>query len=147
MAALAGPAHAWAHAQFARQAFQAGQPELAAGYLAQAIARNPPLGRERRPELLEFLLTPLLPQALPVNLPAMVARHFPNHLAPSAAELRRAQARVAVAALWRWSGRTSQPGAWPAVRQAYWQGVSHDPRWLGNRGLWSILLRAWAARS
>ena len=147
-AALAGRAFGWGHAIFARRAFQSGQSELAAGFLAQAIARDPQLGGRRKIELVEFLLTPAQGQnSLPNDLAATVASHFPGHLTPSVGEVRRAQARVAVAALWGWSARLSQPGAWPAVQRAYWQGVSHDPRWLGNRGLWSILLRAWAARS
>ena len=147
VAALAYRALGWGHAAFARRAFQAGQAELAASFLAQAIARDPQLGGARQVELIEFLLTPLPgPDAAPPELAAMVARHFPSHLAPSAGQMRRAQARVAVAAVWGWSARLAQPEAWPAVRRAYWQGVRHDPRWLGNRGLWSILLRAWAAR-
>ena len=147
-AALAGRAFGWGHAVFARRAFRAGQPEMAAGFLAQAIARDPQLGGARKVELIEFLLTPLPgPNAPPPHLAETVARHFPGRLAPSMGEVRRAQARVAVASVWGWAARLSQPEAWPAVRRAYWQGVSHDPRWLGNRGLWSILLRAWAARS
>ena len=147
-AAMAGPAFGWGHASFARRAFQAGQPELAAGFLAQAIARDPALGGAHKVELIEFLLTPTPGQASqPNDLAEKVASHFPGHLAPSASDVRRAQARVAVGALWGWAARLSEPGAWVAVRRAYWQGVSHDPRWLANRGLWSILLRAWAARS
>jgi hypothetical protein len=150
VAALAGQAFGWGHAVFARRAFQAGQPELAASFLAQAIARDPQLGSTRKVALIEFLLTPQAGQRTsppsPGSLAAMVAGNFPGHLTPSTGELRRAQARVAVASLWSWSARTSQPGAWPAVRRAFWQGVSHDPRWLGNRGLWSIVLRAWSER-
>jgi GT2 family glycosyltransferase len=151
VAALAGRAFGWGHALFARRAFQAGQPEMAAGFLAQAIAQDPQLGGTRKVELIEFLLTPSPARAnlraAPTDLAQTVAQHFPGHLAPSAGEMRQAQARVAVACVWGWSARISQPDAWPAVRWAYWQGVSRDPRWLANRGLWSLVLRAWAARS
>jgi GT2 family glycosyltransferase len=151
VAAQAGAAFGWAHAAFARRALQTGQSELAASFLAQALTRDPALGGARKVALIEFLLTPeaghLAALPSPASRAAKAARIFPGHLAPSAGELRRAQARVAVAVLWRWSARLPQPESWPAVRQAFWQGVTRDPRWLGNRGLWSILLRAWAGRS
>jgi hypothetical protein len=146
-AAQAGPALAWVHVLFAHRALLAGQPELAGDFLAQAIVSDPTLAGARKAELLEFMLTPLPGQAEPPQLAAGLWQQRPAALPLTARELRQAQARVAVAAVWRWSSRTAQPGAWPAVPRAYWQGVRYDPRWLGNRGLWSILLRAWAERS
>ena len=51
---------------------------------------------------------------------------------------RRGLARVAMAEVFR----AAEADDWETVRSQLWGGVTKDPNWLANRGVWSILLRS-----
>jgi hypothetical protein len=144
--ALAPRALAWVHVVLARMCFAGGYADAAALDLEQALALDPGLADERNAQLLETLLSPVvLGSQSQVDLAAIVTPHLPPALRSHPANIRRALARADMAALFRWSSQVSHPAAWPAIRRAFWDGIRQDPGWLRNRGVWSILFRAWAA--
>jgi GT2 family glycosyltransferase len=134
-AAAAGPrARAWVWAVFARRALLAGDDARGREYAAEAVRAFPAFAEAEKVGLLELLLT-MDGQGEAVAAKGLAARLGPA-LPISAAELRRAEARAAMAAFFRL--RREAPGA---ARGYLWRGVRRDPRWLANRGVLGFIVR------
>ena len=131
----AGPrARAWVYTVFARRAFQAGDRARGREYVVRATEVYRPFGDGEKVRLLECLLAESdRGEALASN---ELAAHLGTSLPFRADELRRAQARAAMAAFFRLRGRA--PGEAGRHLKA---GLKLDPRWLANRGVLSFIAR------
>jgi len=96
---------------------------------------------DANPELaLELLINSVKRQSYETGLDLVEVffAHLPAELAGLDSLRRKALARLHVA-----RGFTAhQNGTAKEAGQALWQGVRRDPRWLSNRGVWKIMLKA-----
>jgi hypothetical protein len=134
VAALENAAKAWVNVCFARKHYAAGQDAQGAAVLDLALALDPGLSGPNKIKLLEALVAGLDPPG-GRPLPALAGR-LPAALHVSAAELRRAASRVAMAHFFR-----LQRQAGGEARRYLWTGLRLDPRWLANRGVLRFLLK------
>jgi hypothetical protein len=135
---LAPRAKAWVCVVFARRAFAFGHVESAVQDLQRALEMDPGLAGERRPRLLEGLFSPeTVGQFGQVDMEAAVTPFLPPGLKRHAGDIRRAQARVQMAAFFRAQRRGAREQAQNYLSAA----LRRDARWLFNRGVLAFCLR------
>jgi len=135
---LAPRATAWVHVIFARRAFALGHTDSAIHDLQRALEIDPGLAHERRLKLLESLFSlETLGLSSQLDMEAAVAPFLPAALKRHPSDIRRAQARVQMAAFFRAQGR----GAREQARTHLGAALRRDARWLLNRGVLSFCLR------
>jgi glycosyltransferase involved in cell wall biosynthesis len=138
ISALAPHATAWVYVVFARRAFAIGHTESAVRDLKRALEIDPGLASERRSKLLETLFSPeTVGLSSQLDMETAVAPFLPAALSGRASDIRRAQARVQMAAFFRAQRR----GARELARTHLGAALRRDPRWLLNRGVLAFVLR------
>jgi len=138
LANLAQPARAWVYVIFARRAFASGYGDSAGQDLRQALALDPALANERRPQLLETLFTPeAVGQESQTDMAAAVMPYLPPKLRHPRSAVRRARARAHMARFFH-----AQAGGTPAAAMTHLgAGLRLDPRWLLNGGVAAYFVR------
>lgn len=141
--ALREDVYAAAYLNRAVRAYWAGRTADARADLERSVALSPALLAERGQRIFEgivgWAVSPLT--ADPIGY---VTRTFDQLPATAPALRRRRREAIAQAAVERFFHAYAVRD-WPAVRRMFWVAVTHDRRWLRNRGVWSILLRMLAS--
>jgi glycosyltransferase involved in cell wall biosynthesis len=138
------PAVAAALVRAAARAYRAGDAEAAGRDLVTAVRLDPTWAADDYAPLVGQLVgwarVPGTDEAEAAAYLSGVRRHLPAPLAGLDRPLGRAIAALLLAAVF--DGRA---GDRAAVRRTIWRAWRSDPRWLGNRGLWRILVGTPAA--
>lgn len=107
---------------------------------AHALAMDPSLAEGSPPRALHVVAS--FADSLIVNDPNLFLRTFWRHLPPEVhySSTQRAQTRSLIHMRHVFAAHAYQVNGQASLRDWLW-GVANDPRWLWNRGVWSILLQ------
>jgi hypothetical protein len=137
---LRSVAYSRANLRGAAQAYQAGNHTCGAEYISTAVALDPTLAANDGEALVQHFSAWIeLPKfSDPVGFLEAVYTHLPPELDFLRSESGHALGRAAMQVAFDASTR----GDLPAARRAALRAFRHDPRWLGNRGAVSVLVRS-----
>jgi glycosyltransferase involved in cell wall biosynthesis len=136
---LSSEAYARAYLDGAVRCYASQQIEPAQERLAKALGLRPEFATDHFPSTLAKAIAGLAESSWVADPLGYVDTVF-NHLPSSLGDLGRHRGE-ALGALYMGRVFRARPRGEPLARE-WLLGAYHDPRWLGNRGVWSILVRS-----